>query len=379
MSEFKSETQKFIKRLRAIIIFGFVWTFLLPSLVAYYDNVLKAEDMADKIPRESILFKKLQEYDDKVKIYKNVIENTDKKIDDILKNGANYNEIENLLKIKEFYEKRLTELKKPVKMVPFIESQTMYYQVVLTIFLSFCVFLINPKMEETGKGRLKWLVEKVFYALIIWIAIQFNSWGRCINAFDSQRDSIAFSHCDISKSSFWLQEVRVYVIALLLILLASLWINFYEKNIKRVENWDGSKGVSRFDVDEFANRTRYLMDMFNLWQKNIIVLIIAYIPWTFIHWNKQPESRFIISAIGLHFGWVVLWGIISAPMIYTFNKWTIYRFQYLAFLSSSKDNEKDKIISFVKESNPLSNVQIIGATLASIISLLLPIVTIFIK
>ena len=379
-----SKIQKFIVKLLVIIILSFVWTFLIPLIAAQRDKVFSSDDLEKKVPPNTVVFTKLQVYKTKIDVYEKIIKATDEKIVSISNDEAKYGEVESLLKIKESYEKKIAGLKTPVKIVPFIESGTMYYYVALTIFLSFCVFLIRPNISKTEinkKKQLGWLIGIFVFTAIVWIAIQSNSWGRCINAFDEKRNVVSFSHCGISTSTFLLQQAHVWTIALLVILLCRLWIVFYDENVEKIKDWDNGKNEKWFNMNEFTNRTHYVIDMFNLWQMNIIVLVIAYLPWTFIYWNKEQDSRFNISAIVLHFGWVILWGLISAPMIYTFNKWTVYKFHCLAFLVSndSKDKEKDKITGFVKDANPLSNIQIIGASLASIISLLLPIINLLIK
>lgn len=378
-----SKTENFLKWLLIIIAMSIIWNFIIPGLVAYSDNVFSLEgikerlnNMENKFPEYSKKsLEKLHSYEEKRKDYEQIISDIDNKVSFALKKNEGFSDVEILTRTKAIYEKELAELKKPVKIVSFYESQTQYYFSAITIFLSLCVFLIKPTILK----KINWK-KLIVLAITIYLCLQSTNWIRSFSVFDEFRPVFSYAHYDISPKSFFLQEIRAVTICFLISLLWQQWVIFQDETVQKVEK----QYEKSFSIIGFNDYTNFVIEIFSLWQINLLVVVLAFFPWTFFYWNNfisLGDNRFIIPALFIHIIWVISWGLISAPLVYIFYKWTLFKAKSLALLSSesNKIKETEKKIDFVKELNPLSNFQLIGAGVASVISFLLPLVNLLFK
>jgi hypothetical protein len=207
----------------------------------------------------------------------------------------------------------------------------------------------------------------------------FTNWLRNFAFYDEGRTIFSYVNYDISPLSFILQELRAIVMALLISVLWQQWMIYYGEVKQQFSRWEGkSSGLA-----DISKRSHLVADMFNRWQLNSVLVVGAFLPWTFFYWQNTValgDSRYVVAALAMHFYWAMSWVLISAPLIYTFHKWSLLKSEVLALASDNPDDSKnvDRRISFVRETNPLSSLQIVGAGVASVVSFLLPLLDVFI-
>lgn len=375
-----SKTESVLTKVLLILFISIFWNFIVPGLVAYWDDVFFSVGIKNKLDiiegdlsEYSILgLKKFRDFEDKKARYEQKISDIEK---ELTSNNVAYGDIRNLINIKETYSKDLTELKRPVKIVPFFESQTQFYFTFITFFLGLCIFLANPpNSRKIDSFRL------IAVTTVIYLSLQSTNWFRNFAVFEEFRPVFSFAHYDISRTSFYLQELRALVICFLISLLWRKWIVYHDHTIGSIKDYF-QKEIS---IDNFNDLSSLVVSMFSLWQINMIIIVLAFFPWTFFYWNNflsLGDNRFIISALFIHICWIISWSLISAPLIYTFYKWNSLKTAYLSQLSTNQSEERniDRIIEFVKDNNPLTSFQLLGAGVVSVITFLLPLANLLFK
>ena len=116
--------------------------------------------------------------------------------------------------------------------------------------------------------------------------------------------------------------------------------------------------------------------MFTKWQIFSLLLLGAFLPWTFAYWGniiKYDDNRYIIQAAVCHFYWLISWIIATVPLIKVYNQWALLKKSAINNALAMDDLQNFNLVSnFIKEINPISNLKLTYTGLASIISFLLP-------
>ncbi|HMC83954.1 MAG TPA: hypothetical protein VKI61_00445, partial [Chitinophagaceae bacterium] len=350
---YNTRLNKTLNILILIIFVSFVWNLLVPGLMAYHNHVFFNKDVENKLPPSSR--NSLQSFF----IYKLRRENlkeglaiTDSTMNNILKSSKEFNKLENLIKLKEQYKLELSELKNPVTISGFFRNQAVYYTFFAYTFLGISIFLLFPINFKI----IKWpgLLTPSFVVYIAWM---FINWLRNFVFNDSDRTIFAFVNFDIDPSSFWLQELRIFGLSMMIVIVCKGWLIFYQDVCFKIITLD--KEVNRFEkLSHFA----FLVNqMFNRWQLNSVVICGAFLPWTFLYWSNIIElhdSRYIISALVLHVYWALTWFLTSFPLIIVFNKWTRLKVEAIdSTISDQTESSFLHTVNFIKEINPITYLQ----------------------
>ena len=155
-----NNVEKFITKIFLIIIISFLWTVIIPGIIAYNDGVFYSIDVEKKVEglddREVSQLTKFKDYKLKYDNYNAIITS----IDDKIKTGLTINDnnqnknLEELVKVREIYKKELSELKKPISTIGFYNSHAIYCYLFSYIFLLAACFIFTPPIEKPIKINL---------------------------------------------------------------------------------------------------------------------------------------------------------------------------------------------------------------------------------
>jgi hypothetical protein len=353
-----------------------LWNIFVPGLVAYLDGVFYSDDIEAKFPKHSIKAAESYNLYKQTRVsYNQLISNTDIKINDILQKQDGFTDLETLLKLRETYRNDLTRLKSPIIVSPFYNNRSAYYFLVCYIFLSISIFLLKP--ESSTKLNRKKILQSTLFVYIGWT---FTTWLRNFVFYDDGRTIFSYVNYDISPSSFILQEFRTLVMAFLVAVLWQQWIKYYDKVCQETASWENDSA----SLLSMIKRADVVSNMFNKWQVNSVIIVAAFLPWTFFYWINvmyYGDSRYVVAALFMHVYWAISWILITLPLIHVYQKWTKLKSKTLATaaIKTDKKPEVDREINFLKELNPLTDFQISFAAVVSISSFLLPFVNTVIK
>jgi hypothetical protein len=176
-----------------------------------------------------------------------------------------------------------------------------------------------------------------------------------------------------------LQDVRTLILAILVAILWNQWMQYHDDVRQQVSSW---KPTTK-SLEPMAMHARTVSVLFNRWQLISVIIVGAFLPWTVFYWINVMtfgDSRYVVAAFTIHLHWAITWILVSAPLIHTFYAWTNLKSEALALVASSTDDSKevDRKLAYITQSNPLTNLQIIGAGVVSIFSFLLPIINLII-
>lgn len=357
-----------------IIGLSLIWNFGVAGVVAYKEGVFYANDVEGKLPSHSReALSKYDSYKKKRNNYIQIISEIDSQIENPSQIRENYGDVENLIKLRNLYREELSSLKSPISISPYYMNRPLYITFIAYVSLGILTFLLMPT-------SLKGLnVRKVLtVGLLLYIGWMSTGWLRNFVFYDEGRTVFSFVNYDIGPVSFFLQELRLLGACILISAVWWGWIVYFDDVLKRLQDRD-SEPTSLFELSEHA----YIITrMFTRWQITSIVIVAAFLPWTYHYWMlivRQGDSRYVIHALVMHGYWAVTWILTTVPLFYVYRKWSALKTAVLSkAVSSDTNGEPDRTINIIKEISPLSNLQFAGASIVSVISFLLPLKDFFI-
>jgi hypothetical protein len=325
----------------AIIIFCTLWILFIPGFVAYKNNVFYGWMFKDKIA-DSIITSRIDNSEKAVKIYQN----------GILKHSTN-NEV------------------KSVSFAGFAENGLNYVWLESYIILCFYAFIIYYPFSRKFLNRT--VLFLTFIVLLLFLSPNWFRNGSEIGKYG--RTIYSYVNYDIDKLSFWLQEFRAYIFSFLV---AVYW---YQFELRRKDSLKIIRlSIRNLNPVGFVALAKNTKGYFNNWQRDILVSIVLFLPWTWFFWrntNYYGDTRFVLQAVIFHSFWLVSIILISRPFItLTFGYWK-YRTMLLLNLIEAK--REDRLISFVENLEPLPKGQLLLTSVTTLVSLASPLLQFILK
>jgi hypothetical protein len=216
-------------------------------------------------------------------------------------------------------------------------------------------------------------------SVLIWISIIviFNSptWIRNADFGKVGRKLYIYANYDVDRLSFWMQEFRGYAFALFL---AVFWQ--YGEKLKSKTIFYSAKSYTNINLDTFERLALYTKKCFYNWQRDIIIIIAIFLPWSWFYWRNIiyfNDSRYILSAIVIHTFWVVTLIIYSRPFFAIRYSYWNAKIKMLFMLDKEKSNEQS--IELIKYLDPYPKEQFAFSSVTALLSLLSPILQMFFK
>jgi hypothetical protein len=257
----------------------------------------------------------------------------------------------------------------------FIESRTTYCYFLASLALGLLVWRYRkprPPYRDLSWGA----------GLGIWAVWGGLSLLRAWPQADASRTIFSFVHWDVSKIEFFLQEVRSY---LLCVLVASIWRHAEIRGRKWARRWAAVLGTNATFNPEHLNRCAdTLGERVQRWHVDSLLLGLAFLPWTLYYWSldrRWGDPRYYMSTLVWHIVWGICWWVLSRP---TFSAWHEFgrhrarvRAALLAPMRSKSTENLDASLQWLDGLKPVSTMRfaIIGA--ASIVTFFLPLLKAF--
>lgn len=356
----------YLKRLLFIVFLSCLWNMVIPGIVAYVDGVYFSSQVAAKIPSHSKNALKIyQEYKRRQGLYNSQIDEIDQRLISLQKQN-NYNDITSLVGLRNTYLNELKNLKCPILIGAYNDNKSVYYTLSSYIILGVLIFILLRAYPIRSSFYLKLLV----VSLTIYFLWMFSNWIRNFLFYDEGRSLFIYVNFDISPASFWLQESRIFGIC---ILISILWLKLNDLISQQIIKINDAP----VNYSVLIRQSKELNEIFTFWQIASVFVVLTFLPWTLLYWvniGKYEDYRYLIPAVVIHLYWAITWILLTVPVLKSYNHWINSRANFLIGLNLDNENMSysEKYLSFLKEINPLSTFEIIGAGIGSIISFLLP-------
>jgi hypothetical protein len=357
-----------LKTIILLITLSFIWNIVIPGIVAYSEGVFYPKDVEAKLPRHSPeALSKYFAYKKNQQDYTQRLSDIDTQIASLLQRKEAYSEVENLIKLRQFYKEELANLKSPIAIKSYYGDRTVYYAFTGYICLGFLALLLMP----VSLGRLN-LLKVLIIGLLLYVSWMSTGWLRNFFFYDEGRTVFSFVNYDIGHVSFFLQELRILGVCLFISASWGGWMIYHRDVAEQVRGWASEPAT----LSRLSKHAGFITGMFSAWQISFIAIGAAFLPWTFHYWVtivKLADGRYVMQALVMHVYWIITWTLATAPLIYAYGRWSRLKAAILERAADSElDGEPDRSINLIKEINPLSSLQIVGAGVASVLSFLLP-------
>jgi hypothetical protein len=325
-------------RLICIILISIVWIFFIPGLVAFKNNVFYSWMFKDKISDSLIISR--------------------------VKNSGSTTS---------FYPKDTKEA--PIKKVKitfsgFADHALNFIWLNSYIILGVFLFIIYPIYL---RQCFKW--KTLFLGIGVLLLFHMPNWFRNSELGNMGRTIYSYVNYDIDKQSFWLQELRGYLFS---ILLASFWA-IGEIQLRRITAKVNSidKDVS---FDSLALLAFRVKRSFYQWQRDILLVLILFLPWTWFYWEnitQHGDTRYMFAALVFHSFWIITIAIISSPFL--MSRYIFWKLKTKLILSFANQSSTENNITLIKEIEPYPKEQLFLSSIATVITLVSPLLQGFFK
>src|SRR6185312_4797303 len=156
------------------------------------------------------------------------------------------------------------------------------------------------------------------------------------------RTIYSYVNYDIDPFSYWLQELRALTFSFLLGATLTIGEEIKKENILFIKSFNGEP-----TLETFVDFSLKLRDNFSKWQRNIFIIIVIFLPWTWFYWENitiYNDARYLFAAILFHSFWVISICLFSSPIISFRSHWWKMKTQII--LKYLKNDQPDQIAQF---------------------------------
>lgn len=200
--------------------------------------------------------------------------------------------------------------------------------------------------------------------------------------FEKGRVGFTYHSLDIDPISFALDVAYLISITLILLILWRGCVNWHqewEDHFEKKHKFDYATCFS--DIIEKAHlKINTISNLYDDWFINSILLAAAFLPWTYFHFSypnftNDGEKRYLFSILADHIIWIIMWILISKPLILAIKDWKRFKCDVLSSLISYPSSEKhinnfEKIVAL----QPFNDSKQLIAGIMAAVSFLLPII-----
>jgi len=323
-----------------IIIISGIWTLIIPGYVAYRDNVFYGNTIKLKIS-DSIVNSKL-------------LDNEGAKIE---------------------YPRDLNNIHAYKKKTIVIFSGFGDHRLNFIWFSSYIVMLLYIFIINRNKINIKLLIPGLILGVLSYLLFQGPNWFRNTELGRVGRTIYTFVNIDVDAPSFFLQEARAFIFT---ILLGIIWsINEHNRIEQKRAIVKIYKDLSEKNLLKLSIRLR---KTFYEWQRDTILIIILFVPWTWFYWKNisvYGDQRYLFAAIIFHTFWIVSIIIITMPFLLLSYGW--WKLKLNCLLNYSSDNSLTKTQSLIYGLDPIPRGQLFFSGITTFISLISPFIQILFK
>jgi hypothetical protein len=373
-----SEPLSFLKAIFVLLLLTTIWIFILPGIVAWSNRVFYDDQVAKRMKEPALsAYKEYQKQ-------RGEINEIEARLVEKLEAGAQGNAAgeemrslaDSLKEVSGFRE----SLHPPVHPLGFSSDDSLIVFFVHFVFLGI-LYLLSARHGNRPDIATTLSIGLAIYLLFGWPNLLRNFVFTTYSPSGSATGRTVFAslHWDIDRSGFLLQEARVLSMFLFDAVLWQLWMEHLRDVTEKTRDWSFSA-----KLDDFGARASLLNTEFNRWQSHSLLLIGAFLPWTWFFWRKfsvQGDARYISTTVVMHIIWAISWLLLSLPTLETWRRWSDYRLKALNSIvrKETDDAEAERTLKLFIEASPVNSLKIFGTGAAGLASMLLPLAHVFFK
>jgi hypothetical protein len=358
---------RIIRTALVVAIISFLWTLVMPGIVAGIGGVFYREGVLRKLPEK--IQNQVKEFNDEQARLKGQIVAVDVALAKAVAESPAA--VPGLLQFRNHTDELLRKSTPEISVVPFHLNPILLLFPVLYTCLGWLTIIFAPPRSGALWATLRspwfWIVGALIYVLFEW-----PLWVRNFVLTNEGRTVYAYPNFDVHPGSFVAQEFIIAGFALLLSLLWSQWIAYYA-TIR-----DGLKTEGpAFQEILRGIEAQELKAMFIRWQIASVILALGFLFFTYTYWTLVAgyrDQRYLLSAIMSHLLWAVSWALLSMPLFAKWRHWSTLRRQAIAEISKTDlpIDERRFAVDSILNLHPLSSVSMSVSGVVSAVSFILP-------
>jgi hypothetical protein len=196
------------------------------------------------------------------------------------------------------------------------------------------------------------------------------------------RTVYAFTNPDISISSFVVQNLNFFILALLLTI---IWRQSTAVALLCREQVQHCHATNKDKVDVSLTLLQRSASLLVRWQIVLLLISLPFFVYEAIFWTQiigHGDLRFVFEAVVVQLIWILTIAITGLPLFITCRGWYSYKEKVVAhFLNRdwSGENKYQEKLSIIRELSPFGSWNALATGITVVSSLFLPIIQAFIK
>jgi nitrogen fixation-related uncharacterized protein len=365
-------------RCMAITLIAVAVTIFLPGAIAWKDGVFNDKDVRARLSQKADHF---QEAVQSLKTYENEKGRLEQSINalqtelDSINDKAQQQDFDFYFHLLEERHRELTSLQAPIFTLGFFLSQQMLLWPAIYASLG-CLLFASPGWKR--QVDLRFWRNLVALGLFIYFFYEWPLWTRNFLLGQRGRTVFAYTNFDIDPLSFFTQELTIMGFGFLLGAVWLRWTFLAEK--VEIENARDS-GPDYLNL-RFVQR---LQHSFYTWAFSSLALGLGFVYFTTFFWSlvaHYHDQRYIVSAFLAHSLWVTTWIFLSVPLAKNWLSLKQKRLKAIENLMTATESIPGKSeelnLEGLEKLESLAGIRISLAGVGAAVSLLLPIVQLFI-
>ena len=204
-----------------VILFAFLLGLVFPGLSSFLGGTFYDEGVIRGLPEDAR--KALASYEEQQALLNNQLEKLNHTIITMDPSKIDKDRLSNLIAIRAALQSELGKSKPPIESQGFYLNSLMFLWPAIYLSLGLLVFALPPhsiRRESAASNR----ITMVFAFLLLWVLHRCITWARNFLFFRVGRTVYSETNFDISRMSFFTQEIMALVVCLLIIILWFQWI-----------------------------------------------------------------------------------------------------------------------------------------------------------
>ncbi|WP_417387411.1 hypothetical protein [Gimesia sp.] len=345
--------ERTLYRIIALIFLIVVWTYWCPLLVAIVSKTMTQDEITDRVYK---INQSAKTYIEEQNRLNSAIRELETKI-----SMADSSELESLIEEYELLSNFAQNYSKRLRLAKYANSQTRHYYFVSYLALSVCLLFRIRNMRSTNEitQMTNFHTKSILLGVTFYIFFHWSNWLRNSSYGHEDRRLFSYAHFDVSPPGFIFQEIQAFGLMILAGYITCLFII----PLPSKEN------DKRMNLDQAYIFSRDVKRKFEAWQIYSLLLILAFLPWTIFFWRivlAIGESRYFASAVSIHVIWLLIWIVITIPIIKSFEHWH-------DFTACFASDQSPELVSKIQALEPVSKNMFVLSASTGVLSFIFPI------
>lgn len=366
---------KFLLTIFLVVSSSLILTLFVRGFIAKKAGVFYYSDVKARLPID--IQKKINEQDSLSIRHKASVKFLDSRIDSLLECRGDEKTITALIDIKNKITDKENDSKVKIKVLPFYLDLNTFLWSWLYICFGLIIFLLNP--SKLGfKGVFQQPFKLLMITTLLFVSYRWPTYFRNFILNTEAQTIFAAANYSVSHFYFYTQEVIIFILFILLSIIILQNVDYYYEVVSELNS---EKLTSQNCVIRLFNpiTTERLSNIYRNWQITSVLLSLGFVFYSETFWKyviQYNDFRYLPSAVIIHSIWVIVWIIISIPLLHVWHNWHLLKLECKESLQQQNDgkNNSDLTLQMIDGLQPIPSLNITVTSLTALISFLLPIV-----